>query len=83
MIVLGILIFVGVGALYAGIGWGIAWILEVALSVDVNYTIFVLVALGLFLLKASIGIFSNLYFHKKEREFDKKFKEFDKHIDRF
>lgn len=50
--ILAALFFVGIGALYGGIGWCVAWILEAGLGVAVNYNVFVWVGVGIFLLKA-------------------------------
>lgn len=42
--------FILVAGLYAGIGWSAAWILDTGLNVDVNYSFFVWIGLGLYVL---------------------------------
>lgn len=42
------LFFILVGALYAGIGYGTAWLLEVGLNLDVNYSVFVWAGIGIY-----------------------------------
>lgn len=60
--ILATLLFVGIGALYGGIGWCAAWILEAGLGVAVNYNVFVWVGVGIFLLKAIPIIIFKLFF---------------------
>lgn len=40
--------FVLVGGLYAGIGWVTAWLLEIGLNLDVNYSVFVWAGIGIY-----------------------------------
>ncbi|MDF1511082.1 hypothetical protein PZE06_23390 [Robertmurraya sp. DFI.2.37] len=68
------LMFTGLGALYAGTGWVIAWILDTGLDVNVNYKIFIFVAIGLYLLKIIPFMIVRLYAKKKEKEWEKDFK---------
>jgi hypothetical protein len=67
------LLFVGVGSLYAGLGWVVAWILDKGLSVNVNYEIFVWVGVGIFLIKAIPYILIKLWISQKTRQIDKEF----------
>lgn len=71
--VLAITLFIGIGGLYGGIGWVIAWILEKGLNINVNYTIFVVVGIVIFILKAIPMILMKLYADKKAKEFDAEF----------
>lgn len=65
---LSIILLIGVGAIYGIVGYGIAWILDVAIDVNVNYNVFVGVAIGIFLIKVISNLFFKLYAKKKIKE---------------
>jgi hypothetical protein len=60
----------GLSALYGGIGWVVAWVLDKGLDVNVNYSIFVWVGVGIFLLKAIPFIIVKLYASRLEKKFE-------------
>lgn len=62
---------IGLGFLYGGIGWCAAWVLQKAINVDVNYTIFVWVAVGIYVLKLIGVVLAYIYSLKKQTEFEK------------
>lgn len=67
-------VVIGLGLLYGGIGWCAAWVLEKAIDFNVNYNIFVWVAVGIYLLKLIIIGAITLYSAKKQAEFEKEFR---------
>lgn len=76
--ILGCIFMLGVGALYGGFGWIIAWILDVVFSIDVNYKIFVLIAIGIYVLMLIPTIMFFAHFSKRvsriENDWDMDFK---------
>lgn len=72
MIIVLVSIFgIGIAALYGGIGWGVAWILEKAMNINVNEIIFILVGIGLFILKLIAAVLGKLWVKKQEKSMDK------------
>ena len=45
------LFLIGIGAMYGGVGWCAAWVLEAGLGIAVNYSVFVWVGVGIFMIK--------------------------------
>lgn len=76
MWVLAIVFLAGVAAIYGGIGWGIAWLLETIFNLEVNYTIFILIGLGMFVLTVIPYIIFGIIAKKQNEAFDKEFKKF-------
>jgi multidrug transporter EmrE-like cation transporter len=66
-----ILFIAGTAALYGGVGWCIAWVLDKGLDVNVNYSIFIWVGVGIFFLKAIPFFIFKTYASKVEKEFKK------------
>jgi hypothetical protein len=79
---LSILFLAGVGALYGGIGWVIAWVLDKGLDVNVNYSIFVWVGVGIFIVKVIPLMIVRAIAAREQKKFDDHFKEFDKKFNR-
>lgn len=73
---LAVVFLAGVAAIYGGIAWGIAWLIETLFSLGVNYTIFVSVGLGLFVLTIIPYVIFGLIAKKQKDAFDKEFKKF-------
>lgn len=71
---LGMLFILGLGALYGGVAWVIAWILDKGLDVNVNYTIFVWVGIAIYLLKLIPVIIAGSIARKQQKKFDEEFK---------
>lgn len=81
--VLIIVFLAGIAAIYGGIGWVIAWILDAGLDVNVNYSVFVLVGIGLFILTVIPYIAIRMYAKKKLNEFDAEIAKFNKSFDKW
>ena len=73
MFLLGLLLIILVGSLYVGVGWGIAWILETAFSINVSYTVFMLVALIIYVIKLIAILIPKVWIHKQSKKFDREF----------
>ncbi|RBP86177.1 hypothetical protein DFO70_13110 [Cytobacillus firmus] len=71
------IMFTGMGAVCAGIGWIAAWVLDAGLEMNVDYNIFILVAVGIYQLKVPFIIFK-LWTKKKEKEWEAEFNQFGK-----
>lgn len=76
-------LIVEVAAIYGGIAWGIAWLLEAIFSLAVNYTIFVSVGIGLFVLTVIPYVLFGMYVKKKNDEFNKEFARFNSSFDKW
>lgn len=76
--VIAAIFYVGIGAMYAGIGWIVAWILEAGLDIAVNYSLFVWIAVGIFFIKTLPVLFLTLLskkeFSRTKNTFDIKMK---------
>lgn len=72
------ILIVGVAAIYGGIAWGIAWLLETIFSLAVNYTIFVSIGLGLFVLTVIPYILFVMIAKKQTDEINKEFARFNR-----
>lgn len=59
---------IGLGFLYGGIVWCAAWVLQKAIDVNVNYAIFVWVAVGIYVLKVTGVVLAYIYSLKKHTE---------------
>jgi hypothetical protein len=64
---------IGLGLLYGGIGWCAAWVLEKATDVNVNYSVFVWVAVGIYVLKLVVMGLFYLFTLKKQAQFEREF----------
>ncbi|MCM3487873.1 hypothetical protein M3689_00980 [Alkalihalophilus marmarensis] len=68
------LLVVGILAIYGGIGWVLAWVLEKSLSLNVNYSIFVYGALAIGFIKMIPFMIGGLVARKAEKDFKRDWK---------